>query len=255
MTAERAPRVAPGLTAEAISGAPGAPTRIIPGVAARTANRPAASRRKASSRAAAVVEDVVVPSAPPGYDPAAAMGAEIRRLRRTRGISLRKLAAMTGLSPGFLSLVERGHSSLGISSMLLVANALGTYITRLLPPPEVVDEAYREPFITRADGPARASFDLGPLRYRAVSSPWPGRGVEPVIIDVPAGYRPADPPYGHEGEEFAYVIEGEVIFHVDGTDHVLRAGDSIHLQSGVPHEMRNPGLPARILFVTSSHLF
>ena len=43
----------------------------------------------------------------------------------------------------------------------------------------------------------------------------------------------------HEGEEFAYVLRGELGYTVDGTEHRLRAGDSLHLLSSIPHRLHN----------------
>ena len=48
-----------------------------------------------------------------------------------------------------------------------------------------------------------------------------------------------DEQYSHEGEEFAYVLSGELVYIVDGIEYHLGPGDSIHLRSSVPHAMRN----------------
>ena len=46
-------------------------------------------------------------------------------------------------------------------------------------------------------------------------------------------------PYAHEGEEFAYMLKGELLFVIAGVDHRLGPGDSIHFQSTVPHSIHN----------------
>ena len=77
----------------------------------------------------------------------------------------------------------------------------------------------------------------------------PGLVFEPLLVTV----RPnsdLEEPYRHEGEEFAYVIEGGLAFTVDGEEYRLGPGDSIHFLSGVPHAIRNDSdEPAKVLWV------
>jgi transcriptional regulator with XRE-family HTH domain len=61
------------------------------------------------------------------------IGATIRALRQQRGLSLRDLSRLTGFSISFLSLVERGRSSLALTSLQKVATALGTNVASLFP--------------------------------------------------------------------------------------------------------------------------
>lgn len=159
------------------------------------------------------------------------------------------------MSPGFLSLVERDKSSVGMASLGAIASALGTYITRLIPAPAAVDDDYRLPQVTRAGGEPRASIRTTKFEYRLLSSAWPGRTLEPMLMTIPPHTQPDAGPYGHKGEEFIYVIDGELVYVVDGIESVLRAGDSIYLQSGVPHAMRNDADdPACALLVSTTRI-
>jgi quercetin dioxygenase-like cupin family protein len=45
----------------------------------------------------------------------------------------------------------------------------------------------------------------------------------------------------HAGQEHCYVLSGEVLFHVGGTSHRLRAGDGILIDSQQPHRAENAG--------------
>jgi transcriptional regulator with XRE-family HTH domain len=64
-------------------------------------------------------------------DEVVAVGSTIRALRNERGLSLRDLSRMSGLSTGFLSMVERGHSSLALTSLNNVAKALNVDLVEL----------------------------------------------------------------------------------------------------------------------------
>jgi quercetin dioxygenase-like cupin family protein len=47
--------------------------------------------------------------------------------------------------------------------------------------------------------------------------------------------------YQHEGEEFVYVLEGQIEVQVGAHINKLQAGDSLHFNSNIRHQMRNPG--------------
>ena len=54
----------------------------------------------------------------------------------------------------------------------------------------------------------------------------------------------------HEGEEFIYVLEGDVEVHLEDHTDTLEPGDSIYFKSSIPHHIMCPGEePARILAV------
>ena len=53
-------------------------------------------------------------------DEVRAVGQAIRALRRQRGMTLDELSERAGLSPSFMSLVERGRSSLALTSLFSV---------------------------------------------------------------------------------------------------------------------------------------
>jgi uncharacterized cupin superfamily protein len=63
-------------------------------------------------------------------------------------------------------------------------------------------------------------------------------------------------PYAHEAEEFVYVLAGELLFVIDGVDHRLGPGDSIHFQSTIPHSIHNDaGEPVEAVWVLTPRLF
>jgi quercetin dioxygenase-like cupin family protein len=77
-----------------------------------------------------------------------------------------------------------------------------------------------------------------------------------VTIDPGEEADPRDD-HAHDGEEFAYVLSGALVFRVDGVEHRLEAGDGIHYQSTVPHLVRNESRarPAEVLWVLTPRLF
>jgi transcriptional regulator with XRE-family HTH domain len=182
-------------------------------------------------------------------DELAAVGSTIRALRRERGLSLRDLSRMSGLSTGFLSMVERGHSSLALTSLNNVAKALNVDLVELFPPGRKVRKAHPLPHVSRAEEDGQVSIASSQRVYKVLSPRAPDLVLEPLLVTVQPGSDMQEP-YAHDGEEFAYVLDGEIMFIVEGVEYRLGPGDSIHLLSTVPHAIHNDtGKPVRILWV------
>lgn len=181
------------------------------------------------------------------------IGSTIRRLRREQGLSLRDVGRVTGFSISFLSQVERGLSSISLTSLHTLAVALGVEMSTFFPqPPEPADAAH----VTRRRGDSRLPV-RGAHTYRLLGATGFERALEPLLVTV-APDDEADPrdDYAHEGEEFAYVLSGELVFTVDGVEYTLGPGECIHYRSTVPHLLRNDGAdPAEVLWVLTPRLF
>ncbi|MEV0729766.1 MULTISPECIES: cupin domain-containing protein [Polymorphospora] len=171
------------------------------------------------------------------------VGARMRRFRTERGLTLRGLAARSGLSIGFLSQVERGVSSIGLTALNSVAAALDRPVAEFFddgpaPAEEVPSARLPTHFtLTRAASGA-TEYVSGQQTYRMLSDRGPNLVLEPMLVHIAPGGR-RDEAYGHGGEEFAYVVSGELLYEVDGVEHRLHPGDSLHLRSNAPHRLYN----------------
>lgn len=172
------------------------------------------------------------------------VGQSIRKLRQARGWTLEELSTQCGLSVGFLSQVERGLSSLSVSSLKTVCDALEVPLAQFFTLPDV-----DRPAITKAGQPHYLMrIGSSEITYSMLSGPRPNRTIEAFIAEYPPGYSP--PVLPHEGEEFAYVLSGTIVLIIEGEEHVLESGDSFQIDSNRPHTVRNPeDMQAQILWV------
>ncbi|WP_020497705.1 helix-turn-helix domain-containing protein [Sciscionella marina] len=184
----------------------------------------------------------------------AAVGAELRQRRTAAGYTLRELATAAELSPGFLSLVERGSCSLSLTSLFAVCRALEIDPAELLHSGQQPRPAAKPYAVGTKGCPDRPDVVVGERSFRVLSESFVDRGMEPLLMRVAPTSTPA-PPTQHEGEEFGYLLSGRLLFTVDGAEFELNPGDHIHLSSGVPHSLVNPGGPAEALWVVSRRLF
>lgn len=169
-------------------------------------------------------------------------------MRQNREWTLEELSSRSGLSISFLSQVERGLSSLSISSLHAICEALEVPLTHFF------TASGNGPLVLRAGQPrSRIRIEDSHVTYNLLSGPMPGRVLEAVIAEYPPHYDP--PLITHEGEEFGYVLEGNVLLQVEDKEETLESGDSFHIFSSQPHTVRNPAdQTAKILWVLTMRL-
>jgi transcriptional regulator with XRE-family HTH domain len=174
------------------------------------------------------------------------LGTRLRRLRRSRGVSLAEVAEGTGISASFLSTVEKGKSDITVSRLMRLVHWFGVSIADLVQEP---DRSAVQ--VVRAD--QRRSVRLADERLSIqILSADGNHAMMPVINAYDEGGGMADPTT-HDGEEFVHVFEGEVELTVGkGEPILLGPGDSAYYRSDVPHSFRNAGRGvARFLGVTT----
>jgi quercetin dioxygenase-like cupin family protein len=69
---------------------------------------------------------------------------------------------------------------------------------------------------------------------------WGNTVMEPHLFRVSAGSGSGDS-YTHEGEEFLYVLRGELAITVNEDEYRLKRGDSFYFESATPHRWKNLG--------------
>jgi transcriptional regulator with XRE-family HTH domain len=169
-------------------------------------------------------------------------------------MTLDDLAERAGLSASFMSLVERGRSSLALTSLFSVAHALGVDVGELLPTTEALHHGHNGCQVLREYAKEITPVRIGDRDYQFLAAEINNRVLEPLLVTV----RPTlndQGSYSHPGEEFAWVLSGEVVYVVEGREYPLRVGDCIHVDSTRSHGLRNnSGEDATVLWVLSQPL-
>ncbi len=187
-------------------------------------------------------------------DEVRAVGQAIRTLRQQLAMTLDELSERAGLSPSFMSLVERGRSSLALTSLFAVARALGVDVAELLPPTEEIHHGHEGCQVVREYAREITPVRVGDRDYRFLSAEIKDRVLEPLLVTVKPTVA-EEVSYIHPGEEFAWVVSGEVVYVVEGQDYQLGVGDCIHVDSTRSHGLRNEtDQDASVLWVLSQPL-
>jgi transcriptional regulator with XRE-family HTH domain len=193
----------------------------------------AAPRRSRSKRPAAKGLREVAPPAP---DSVRKLGREIRGLRKARGYTLAVLAGKTGLSVGYLSLLERDHSTPSINALHAISRALGVTISWFFDAGEIPPG--ERDFVVRRARRRRLDFSAGIVDE--LLSPTLNGQLELLASRFRPGATSGSVPYTHDGEEAGVVIRGKLELWVDGKVFLLEAGDSFGFPSTLKHRYRNP---------------
>ncbi len=174
---------------------------------------------------------------PAASDQPRLIGREIRSLRKARAVTLAELAQASGLSIGYLSLLERDRATPSIKALHAVSRALGVTISWFFEASDA-PEAERDLVVRRA---RRRRLDYSAGVVDELLSPNLAGALELLSCRFPPGASSGEAPYAHAGEEAGVVIRGRLELWVDGRMVTLEPGDSFGFQSALPHRYRNPG--------------
>jgi len=167
----------------------------------------------------------------PSDGAASAIGPRLRQLRGKRNLNLASVAKEIGISVGFLSALERSQMSASVGTLRKLARFYRTNILDFFDPTETN---------TRLVRPAkRKVLEAGPgvrMELLALGK----RAMEPHLFRIAPQAGSGDA-YAHEGEEFLYLLRGELTIALSGKEYSLKRGDSFYFESATPHHWKNPG--------------
>jgi len=183
------------------------------------------------------------------------IGERIRRMREAQGLSREQVSRLSGLAPERLAALEEGGAVPSIGVVIKLSRVLGSRMEGLILGRE--DALLLNPALTIHRAAHPTGYQYGETEqgytYRTLTRPGtPGHQMEPFLLTFVPGVTEASP-ISHEGQEFVYVLEGEIELSYDDDRVTLRPGDSAYLESSHPHLFRGlGGAPSRMLAVVSS---
>jgi len=167
------------------------------------------------------------------------VGEKIKVLRERKGLSLKDLADSTGFSTALLSQMENHLVSPSLGTMIKLARAMGVKVGDFL------GETEGEPFtIVRKDERKNVSRFASKdgvkygYSYESLGFDKKDRHMEPFIVTLEPATVKAMKTSVHEGEEFIFVLEGEMEVILGNHTDVLYPGDSIYYDSTIPHRVQ-----------------
>ena len=178
------------------------------------------------------------------------VGQAVRRQRQIAGISLRKLAELSGISSAMVSRIENGQVSPSLTTLEALADALTiSVITFFADSVQTADVN----FVKAGQGiPATRNFADHQHEFRILGR----HGKHPLEFEaasVTIDRREADthPKYISRGFVFITVTEGECIYQCGQTEYPMSPGDSISFNAELLHGVRRV-VTDRVTYTTVS---
>ncbi len=163
------------------------------------------------------------------------IGANLKDTRLARSLTLDKLAALSGLTRGYLSLVERGLKTPSIAALVRIANALDVNITQLFNKNSAPAPQYS---LYRREDEDRPKVGYGGFWLSPLAAARTGKIMEPFVMQPP--FKSAARA-SHAGEEMLYVLSGQIGIKMAGEEILLNPGDCLYFSSDTQHEVRSIG--------------
>ena len=180
------------------------------------------------------------------------IGSKIKGIRESKNLSLEEIAESSGLSIEQISSIENYQNLPSLGPLIKIARALGVRLGTFMDDSDALG-----PVVCRAADRERdssISFSNGAtdarkhMEYHPLAQQKAGRHMEPFVIDINPEDAPEFQLSAHEGEEFIYVMQGEVEIVYGKETYNLKEGDSIFYDSIVNHHVHGaPGKSAKIL--------
>ena len=182
------------------------------------------------------------------------IGAKIKGIRESKNLSIEEISERSGLSVDQITSIENDEHLPSLGPLIKIARALGVRLGTFMDDSDALG-----PVVTRAADRERESsisFSNGAtdarkhMEYHPLAQQKAGRHMEPFIIDINPEENANFQLSAHEGEEFIYVMNGEVEIAYGKETYTLKEGDSIFYDSIVKHHVHGaPGKSAKILAV------
>jgi len=165
------------------------------------------------------------------------LGDRIRRVREMRGLTIKDLSSRTGIDIDTLERTESGETIPALGQLARLGRALDMKMGYFISPGidklmTVVRKGERRPISRYGE---TKSMKYGYF-YESLAPEKANRLMEPFIVTlVPTDVEEFST---HAGQEFLYVLEGEMKVQVG--DHVdfLKPGDAVYYDSNQPHLVR-----------------
>ena len=177
------------------------------------------------------------------------IGEKIKRLRVKNSLTQEELADRCDLTKGFISQIERDLTSPSIATLVDILEGLGTNLKEFFN--EVEDEKL---IFTNED-----VFEIENVELKYILK-WlipnaQKNSMEPILINLSAGGRSKED-FPHEGEEFGYVIHGNIYMHVGKKKFKVKKGESFYYKANANHYISNAGTSmASVIWVSTPPSF
>lgn len=174
------------------------------------------------------------------------IGIKIKELRHLCGLTQEELGDRCELTKGYISQLENELVSPSIATLTDILDALGTTLGDFFSQKEEKVVFKKADYFVK-DGEESAITWLIPNSQK--------NEMEPLLLELKPG-KATTQDMPHEGEEFGYVLSGEITLTYGKERYKVKRGESFYIKSDKPHFLTNEGESlARVVWVASPPTF
>lgn len=171
------------------------------------------------------------------------IGKKIKELRTLHNLTQEELASRTELTKGYISQLENDLAEPSISTLEDIVSALGTNLSEFF-----LEEKQDKVVFTNNDYFIKEN-DSYMIQWLVPNAQ--KNEMEPILVTIKPGEM-TDIDYPHEGQEFGYVLEGELLLYIDSKVHLVKKGETFYFDSTKNHYLKNvKDKICRVIWVSS----
>jgi transcriptional regulator with XRE-family HTH domain len=161
------------------------------------------------------------------------LGSKIRKLRKEQNRNLSEIADMCGFTKSLLSKIENGKTMPPISTLIKIADALGTKVSILLDDQQQTGTIYTTKETTHSK---LVKTEKG-YSFFAFAVERSEKLMQPFLFVSRKEENDNRHTFSHNGEEFIYILEGRMRYKVGNVEYTLGPGDSLYFDSIEKHTL------------------
>lgn len=167
------------------------------------------------------------------------LGSRLKTLRTRQGLAQKELAGLVGVTPSTISQIESNLIYPSLPALIKIAQILsvdmGYFFRR--------DADRQKPTVFSANGQSVHFPELpkNSIRGRLLLPVDMSANVEPYVLEIPPGKKLPAHFFLHKGEEFGFLLTGELQVTINNATHTVSAGDVVYLTRDIPTQWKNTG--------------
>lgn len=172
------------------------------------------------------------------------IGKKIKSLRILNNLTQEELASRCDLTKGYISQLENDLTSPSIATLVDILEVLGTNLNEFFSSDTITEKIV----FTKEDYFSKSN-DYGVITWLVTNSQ--KNEIEPILLNLyPNQSTPID--YPHEGEEFGFVLEGNIVVCLDNQKFKCKKGETFYYSSSKTHYLKNTAnANAKIIWISS----
>jgi len=158
------------------------------------------------------------------------IGDRIKVLRKNQKRTLQQIADNSELSKSMISKIENNKTVPSVAALVKIAKSLGTNISNLLEH----DGWAKAIFTTQQEALGKLTMTEKGYSIFPYASNFHEKKMQPFLFTAIKG-QVVPHQLSHDGEEFLFIIEGEMKMKVGEIEYILKTGDSLYFNSLQKH--------------------